>query len=259
MINTTKLRELAKMTPEQNTDYERLKQAAASVWFAGNMYIGPSMRELMRFFGEYKRLSPEYEQPATAPAGYKVVPDALRKLCKSATPGPWYVSAPAEHAVWKDIGDRRYLIADTSDGFTDDNNSEYIAAANPATVLALLDELDRLSKVESATLQGEKIGCRCTYSDNQTVDTECLYHRAIRSERDRLRAELTAMREDLNDARSEFRKVAAGLNDAAQCIANQAHTIDRLMQIEKAARNLAKVKGRHNSEIAMNQLLDALK
>lgn len=101
--------------------------------------------------------------------------NALRKLCKSATPGEWYVSAPAEHAVWKDIGDRRYLIADTSDGFTDDNNSEYIAAANPATVLALLDELDRLRTIESA------------------------------------------------------------------------------------ARNLANVKGRHNSEIAMNQLLETLK
>lgn len=195
-IDTTNLRELAKMTPEQNTDYERLKQAAASVWFAGNMYIGPSMRELMRFFGEYKRLSPEYEQPATAPAGYKVVPDALRKLCKSAAPGPWYTSAPSEHAVWYDIKDGRYLIADTSSGFTDDGNAEYIAAANPATVLALLDELDVMSEY---------------------------------------------------------------LNDAAQCIANQAHTIDRLMQIEKAARNLAKVKGRHNSEIAMNQLLESLK
>ena len=69
-IDTQRLRELAEMTPEQNTDYERLKQAAASVWFAGNMYIGPSMRELMRFLGEYKRLSPEYEQPATAPVAY---------------------------------------------------------------------------------------------------------------------------------------------------------------------------------------------
>ena len=35
--------------------------------------------------------------------------------------------------------------------------------------------------------------------------------------------------------------------------------IFKLRQIEAAARNLAKVKGRHNSEIAMNQLLEALK
>ena len=35
--------------------------------------------------------------------------------------------------------------------------------------------------------------------------------------------------------------------------------IDRLLAIESAARNLAKVKGRHHSEQAMNQLLEALK
>lgn len=169
----------------------------------------------------------------------------LRELAQKASPGPWYTSAPSEHAVWYDIKDGRYLIADTSSGFTDDGNAEYIAAANPATVLALLDELDRLRNVESATLQGKKIGCRCTYTDNQTVDTERLYHRAIRSERDRLRAELTAMREDLNDA--------------AQCIARQRQTIRRLQDIEAAALNLAKVKGRHNSEIAMNRLLETLK
>lgn len=35
--------------------------------------------------------------------------------------------------------------------------------------------------------------------------------------------------------------------------------IDRLRTIEVAARNLAKVKGRHHSEQATNQLLEALK
>ena len=74
-----------------------------------------------------------------------------------------------------------------------------------------------------------------------------------------LRAELTAMREDLNDASSEFVHVAAGLNDAAQRIARQSQTISRLQDIEAAASNLAKVKGRHNSEIAMDRLLEALK
>ena len=69
----------------------------------------------------------------------------------------------------------RELAQKASSGFTDDGNAEYIAAANPATVLALLDELDRLRTIEAA------------------------------------------------------------------------------------ARNLAKVKGRHNSEIAMNQLLETLK
>lgn len=35
--------------------------------------------------------------------------------------------------------------------------------------------------------------------------------------------------------------------------------VQRLRTIEAADRNLAKVKGRHHSEIAMNQLLEALK
>jgi len=33
----------------------------------------------------------------------------------------------------------------------------------------------------------------------------------------------------------------------------------RLRTIEAAARNLVKVKGRHHSELAMNQLLEALR
>ena len=74
-----------------------------------------------------------------------------------------------------------------------------------------------------------------------------------------LRAELTAMREDLNDARSGWKQASAELNDAAQCIARQSQTISRLQDIEAAASNLAKVKGRHNSEIAMDRLLEALK
>ena len=47
--------------------------------------------------------------------------------------------------------------------------------------------------------------------------------------------------------------------DLEQEIARQAQTIARLLEIEKAARNLAKVKGRHNTEIAMNKLLETLK
>lgn len=82
---------------------------------------------------------------------------------------------------------------------TDDESgklAEFYAAANPATVLALLDELDRT---------------------RGTVDI-----------------------------------VSSALFDAEKKVA-------KLYAIEAAARNLANVKGRHNSEIAMNQLLEALK
>ena len=150
----------------------------------------------------------------------------LRRLAKNATPGPWvrvfsdkktaktFKTISGRDVTWiADCfcpgnklservaaeyvdGSQDILFADVEpDHWRAGADASFIAAANPATVLALLDEIDRLRKVESAALQGEKIGCRCTYADNQTVDTECLYHRAIRSERDRLRAELTAMRE----------------------------------------------------------------
>ena len=97
--------------------------------------------------------------------------DALRKLCKSATPGPW---EQINHIVFTETGDLEWVVANARSG-NSIIDAEYIAAANPATVLALLDELDRLRTIEAA------------------------------------------------------------------------------------ARNLAKVKGRHNSELAMNQLLETLK
>ncbi len=134
----------------------------------------------------------------------------LRELAQKATPGSWYSKWPEERCTWVDIGNSRYPVAYTGDCFNDAPNAEYIAAANPATVLALLDELQ-------------------------------------------------AMREDLNDARNGWEQATQELNEAAACIANQAATISRLQQIEAAAQNLAKVRGRHNSEIAMNQLLESLK
>ena len=131
----------------------------------------------------------------------------LRELAQNATPGHWtqwegrgwvHAGTPKANAEGYMAGTFGQICRTDCGDFSDAQeikNAEYIAAASPATVLALLDELDRLRKVESATLQGEKIGCRCTYAENQTVDAECLYHRAIRSERDRLQAELTAMLE----------------------------------------------------------------
>ena len=74
--------------------------------------------------------------------------------------------------------------------------AEFFAAANPATVLALLDELAR---------------------------TQCSV------------------------------AIASAALQAAE------REVESLRTIEAAARNLAKVKGRHHSEQAMNQLLETLK
>lgn len=141
---------------------------------------------------------------------------ALRELAQKATPGPWKNGGTVE----QDGGEYKDIIPTTVNCGTycyggsveraEEADLEFIAAANPAVVLALLDELQ-------------------------------------------------AMREDLNDARNGWEQATQDLNEAATCIANQAATISRLQQIEAAAQNLAKVRGRHNSEIAMNKLLEALK
>ncbi len=132
----------------------------------------------------------------------------LRQLAQNATPGPWtqwegrgWVAAgtPKANAEGYMVGTYVVSVCTDCGDFSDAQeikNAEYIAAANPATVLALLDELDRT-------------------------------------------------------------KGSVAIAGAALSAAERA--LDRLRTIESAAQNIAKVRGRHNSEIAMNQLLEALK
>ena len=87
----------------------------------------------------------------------------LRQLAEAATPGPWY--AHENGTIWrrpiKDLyqygggvaGDKS--IASASKGWHDENakgypveaNAAYIAAANPAAILALLDTIDAQRKL----------------------------------------------------------------------------------------------------------------
>ena len=134
----------------------------------------------------------------------------LRELAQKATPGSWYSKWPEERCTWVDIGNSRYPVAYTGDCFEDAPNAEYIAAANPATVLALLDEIDRL--------RADK-------------------------------AHVTTM----------FESTSKLLSNAIDLVEKKNSQLVLLRKIEAAARNLAKVKGRHNSEIAMNKLLETLK
>ena len=131
----------------------------------------------------------------------------LRELAKKATPGPWYSKWPEERCAWKDIGPGRYPVAYTGDCFDDAPNAEFIAAANPSAVLALLDKLD---------------------------GTESMFLAAC--------ADLGAINKLL------------GLDPDDGGAEPILYEVKRLLAIEAAARNLVKVKGRHNSEIAMNRL-----
>lgn len=76
----------------------------------------------------------------------------LRRLAKAATPGPWEYQAPLKILA----ADRTsiVLIALSHASYREDEaNSRLIAAANPKTILALLDEIDRL-KAENEVLRG---------------------------------------------------------------------------------------------------------
>jgi len=86
----------------------------------------------------------------------------LRELGQAATPGPWtqweghgWVMAGTTEATAKGYmaGTDGHVCRTDCGDFSDAQgikNAEYIAAANPATVLALLDEIDRLRTIESA-------------------------------------------------------------------------------------------------------------
>ena len=61
-----------------------------------------------------------------------------------------------------------------------------------------------------------------------------------------------ALLDDLTRTQGSLAIASAALSAAER-------EVQRLRAIEAAARNLAKVRGRHHSELAMNQLLEYLK
>lgn len=81
----------------------------------------------------------------------------LRKLAEGATPGPW---TPSDHngPQWKISGPRGefHVIATTSQG-NDEPNAAFIAAANPQTVLQLLDRVERLERTMGMALNAVSV------------------------------------------------------------------------------------------------------
>jgi Ead/Ea22-like protein len=76
--------------------------------------------------------------------------DELRALALAATPGEWHVRGVSypERAQPEIYADNRKVArinnSKTMPAPESDRNADYIAAANPATVLALLDDLSRI-------------------------------------------------------------------------------------------------------------------
>ena len=151
----------------------------------------------------------------------------LRELAQKATPGPW------EYSSW-DINSFAIVVGFDSPGSTTGemivypdasdeegyggvkllNDAEYIAAANPDTMLQLLDALDK-----------EKSSCVALA--NLIFD----------------------IAEDVGVSKDSDGMIGHGAI---------ADAIFKLNQIKSAARNLAKVKGRHHSEQAYQKMVEVL-
>ena len=72
--------------------------------------------------------------------------EELRRLAQAAMPGPWRVGHPPPNGE-QTIGTLDGLmvaVATTGWAVNAKLNADYVAAANPATVLELLDEIERL-------------------------------------------------------------------------------------------------------------------
>lgn len=90
--------------------------------------------------------------------------EELRRLANEATPGPWYLRTNRHRNTdgtawgWLDTqqaGDQNPpagVNVTWSSGRKSDSNAMYLAAANPATILALLDDLERVKAQRDAYL-----------------------------------------------------------------------------------------------------------
>lgn len=72
-------------------------------------------------------------------------------------------------------------------------------------------------------------------------------------------AELDRLRADKAHVTTMFESTSKLLNNAIDLVEKKNAQLVRLRAIKSAAENLKRAKGRHNSEIAMNKLLEALK
>lgn len=87
----------------------------------------------------------------------------LRYLAEKATPGPWEVEAYADGQLQivgdiRDVGEDEQHCATVVEDMRRPFDSAYIAAANPAAMSVLLDEIDRLRSFASEFVRWVEAG-----------------------------------------------------------------------------------------------------
>ncbi|HCU0339900.1 TPA: ead/Ea22-like family protein [Pseudomonas aeruginosa] len=116
----------------------------------------------------------------------------LRRLAKAATPGPWEYQAPLKILA----ADRTsiVLIALSHASYREDEaNSRLIASANPKTILALLDEIDRLRSRLEIDERTPHDGIACRDETIKVLDEKC---DRLKAENEVLRGALQAVVDD---------------------------------------------------------------
>ena len=160
---------------------------------------------------------------------------ALREAAEKATPGPWYVhDKPCEDGNYGiDTSDKEFLAeAVVWWGFARqsiwrEEDAKFIAAANPAAVLALLDELEK-EKGYASAYEGEKWhyhqlaeseGERANRAEAklEAAESKCM---EIQRDKDSLEAVTIAMRDDMRDAREKLEAAERRIAELVEKLAN---------------------------------------
>ena len=98
---------------------------------------------------------------------------ALEKLAQAATPGPWVVYTDSNfdgHQIESEDGVERIVCPETSDGVRREEDAEYIAAANPAVMLGLIDELRQARRERDWVIERVLVyGDLCPYSGQHSI------------------------------------------------------------------------------------------
>ncbi|MFU4132893.1 ead/Ea22-like family protein [Pseudomonas aeruginosa] len=127
----------------------------------------------------------------------------LRRLAKAATPGPWTLYVPEDYqgpdelpGYGVECAEGRAIVwgaLEPETGCQFDRDAEFIAAANPQAILAMLDEIDRLRSRLEIDERTPHDGIACRDETIKVLDEKC----------DRLKAENEALRGALQAVQAE--------------------------------------------------------
>ncbi|HCE5785470.1 ead/Ea22-like family protein [Pseudomonas aeruginosa] len=126
----------------------------------------------------------------------------LRRLAKAATPGPWTLYVPEDYQGPEELpgygvecAEGRAIVwgaLEPETGCQFDRDAEFIAAANPKTILAMLDEIDGLRSRLEIDERTPHDGIACRDETIKVLDEKC---DRLKVENERLLDELSACTE----------------------------------------------------------------